>query len=353
MKISSYLLAAGILTATVFLVGCNKKKTDATTNPNPPIATVTINPANKGNSGTAIAELAVTASTLNATLRLNVTSDVYITKIYVMGSPDNGPLMPVSLASITDSAGLIFGGNAQTYSLLVPANTSTFSVDIPVNVRTTTPATSDVYYIWFTNGNGDFLKPTKNTVLGPSIITLNYTTASVNPYDSAAIIPMGDQTAITGNLLVTSGKISSLNTISYIDAPASADLSLTALDATGTTKTDNSGILWFISPSLRSGLGYPGCPACGTDGNPVAEPTTANGANVTYIAPYQGSFEAATGLTLAALSVGTATQAQITAVGNVFMFYTAKGKQGLVKVTALSAVNGSPGAVTVSVKVLN
>jgi hypothetical protein len=353
MKKLFYFLTVGILMTTTVFVGCKKKSSSTTaTNPNPPIAVSTINSANMGNSGTAITTLSVTASTLNAILRLDVTSNVYIDKIYIMRSADNGPLAPVTLPSILTAAGQVFGGGAQTYSLSVPVSTWTFLLDVPITVRTT-PSISDVYYVWFTSATGDFLKPSKNTVLGPAVLTLNYTANPIVPFDSVVTIAMGDQTAITGSLLVTAGKSSALNIVDYMDSPASADLSLTALDATGTTKTDNSGILWLISPSLRSGLGYTGCVACGNGGTHVAEPTTATGANVTYIAPYIGNYDAATGPILAALSVGTNTQAQITGVGNAFMFQTAKGKLGLIKVTSLTATGGSSGSAIISVKVLN
>ncbi len=270
-----------------------------------------------------------------------------------MRSVDNGPLVPMSVATITNAAGQVFGGNAQTYSLSAPAYALAFELDVPVTTRTTAPVTSDVYYIWFTSAPGDFSKPAKNTILGPAVITLNYTGTLVAPYDSVATLAMGDQTAITGSLLVTAGKSAALNTISYIDSPGSADLSLSALDATGTTKTDNSGILWLISPSLRAGLGYTGCVACGSGGTHVAEPTTANGANVTYISPYSGNFEAAGGEVLAAISVGTNTQVPVTDVGNVFVFQTSKGKKGLLKVTSLTTANGSSGSAIFTMKVLN
>jgi hypothetical protein len=354
MRKLSYLFVACNLLALIVFTGCKKKTTTAaTTNPNPPIAVCAMNSVNKGNSADAITSLNVSTSTLNATLRLDVNSDTYIEKIYLMRSVDNGPLVPISVSTITNAAGQIFGGGAQTYSLSAPAYALAFELDIPVSTRTVAPVKSDVYYIWMTSGPGDFLKPAKNAILGPAVITLNYTGTLIAPYDSVASIAMGDQTAVTGSLLVTAGKSSALNTITYMDSPASADLSLSALDATGTTKTDNSGILWLISPSLRDGLGYTGCVACGAGGTHIAEPTTANGANVTYISPYSGNFEAADGAVLAAISVGINTQAPVTAVGNVFVFQTAKGKKGLLKVISLTAVSGSSGTAIFSVKVLN
>ena len=108
MKKLFYFLTVGILMTTTVFVGCKKKSSSTTaTNPNPPIAVSTINSANMGNSGTAITTLSVTASTLNAILRLDVTSNVYIDKIYIMRSADNGPLAPVTLPSILTAAGQV------------------------------------------------------------------------------------------------------------------------------------------------------------------------------------------------------------------------------------------------------
>ncbi len=370
MRKISYSLVVGILTATIVFVGC-KKKPDPTPCQCPPplgqfyhdhpapataldtplVVTSTMTTSNGGYSGTALASLNVTTSTGKATIRLDVTSTVDVDRIYIMKSEDNGTLSSVlTTADIITSAAGTFSGGHTDYTYGIPGSTKTFVLDIPVTVRTTTFAVSDVYYVWITNGIGSFLKPTKNTVLGPAIITLNYTAAAVTSY-ATGTATLGDQSNTSyGSLLVTSGQISALNTTDYVDAPNSADLSFSALNSAGTTKTNGSGILWLVSPSIRSTLGYAGCTTCGPGGAAVPEPTIATGANTTYIAAYTGDFDAATGSTLTGLSVGTATEAKIMAIGDVFMFQTAKGKKGVIKVTNYSSANGTA---TVSVKVLN
>jgi hypothetical protein len=347
------LLFSTIFCSLIIFTAC-KKEQDPTPdlNPDAPVVTSTMTTSNGGNTGTALASLDVSTSTGTAKIKLDVTSTVDLDKIFIMKSEDNGTLVAQTFSTIT-TGGITFTGGSSNYSFSIPGTTKTFVLEIPVSVRTTSAAVTDVYYIWITNGAGDFVKPTKNTVLGPAIVTLKYGSGASTASYSTGTASLGDQTATPGSLLVTSGQIAALLTADYIDAPQSADISLSALDGTGATKTNNSGILWLISPSLRAGLGYAGCASCGAGGTSVAEPTSGTGANITYIATYSGSFDNATGADLTALSVGTATKAQITAVGNVFMFQTAKNKKGLIKVTALTATNGSPGTATVSIKVLN
>lgn len=348
MKKIAYLFSATAMIALATLSSCKKDEETVDNNPEAPVVTSTMTTTNGGNTGTAIASLDVTTSTGTAKLRLDVTAGVNLDRIYIMKSQDNGALTPLSVSDITTSAGTFSGGSA-SYTLKVPGSTKAFVIDIPVSVRTSSSAVTDVYYIWITDGVGDFLKPTKNVELGPATLTLKYTAATVTPYSSATGIVLGDQSnASYGSMLVTSGQVSALATADYIDAPASSDLSLSALNAAGDTKTNGSGILWLISPSLRDGLGYAGCASCGAGGSAVAEPTTATGANITKISSYSGDFDAATGTVLSGLSVGSTNQVKITAVGDVFQFETSKGKKGLIKVTALTTSSA-----TVSVKVLN
>jgi hypothetical protein len=354
MRKLSYFLAVGLLTATTVFVGC-KKKSDPTpdTNPTAPVVTSTMTTTNGGNTGTALASLSVTTSTGTVKLELNVTSTTDIDKIYIMKSEDNGALVAQSVSSITTSDGKTYTGGSSSYSLAVPSSTRSFIIDIPVSVRTTSAAVSDVYYVWITNGAGDFLKPTKNTVLGAAVITLNYTTVAITPF-SVGSATLGDQYASPGSLLVTGGQISALGTADYIDAPGSADIALGDLNGAATARTTGSGTgnLYFFSPSLRSSLGYAGCATCGAGGTPLAEPTT--GMNNTYIAAYTGSvtFDNATGTDLAGLTVGTGTKVLVQANG-VYMFQTAKGKKGLIKVTSTTAGTAGSGTAAVSVKVQN
>ena len=219
---------------------------------------------------------------------------------------------------------------------------------VPVSIRTSSAAVSDVYTVWFTNGKGNFLLPTKNRVLGPVTFTLNYGKNSGASFSSVTNIILGDQYANPGSLLVTSGQVSALGTADYDDSPTSADLSLSELNGAGTARTGNvpytggaqgTGSLWLISPSVRASDGY------------LNEPSSPN---TTYISVATNvDFDNADGATLAALSVGTSTGVAITS-GGVYQFKTAAGKQGLIKVTSLTATTASSGGTaTVSVKVLN
>ncbi|HSZ24863.1 MAG TPA: hypothetical protein VK766_04050, partial [Cytophagaceae bacterium] len=90
-----------------------------------------------------------------------------------------------------------------------------------------------------------------------AIITLNYTQTVPLPASFSLVTPvtLGDQTAAQGSFLVTAGEAVATDLGNYADAPPSVDLSLVALDATGTVRTDNSGLLWLVAPSLRSSLG--------------------------------------------------------------------------------------------------
>ena len=353
MKKISYLLVLGITLGTFSFFGCNKKD-DPTPDPDPiPNATVvtsTMTSSNQGNSGAAIASLSVTTSTGSAKLRLDVTSTDDIDRIYIMKSEDNGSLEPLVINTIVSSSG-IFTGGSNDYSLTIPSNKKTFVIDIPVSVRTSFSAVTDVYYIWITNGTGAFTKPTKNLKLGSAVVTLKYTLSTSKAYSSGAV-QLGDQYATPGSLLVTAGQIAALNTADYVDAPASADIALGDLDVSATLRTSGvgTGNLYLFSPSLRSSLGYAGCASCGAGGTSLAEPT----GNVTYIAVYSGgaSFESATGSDLDGLSVGSNQKVAVTSNG-VYMFETARGKKGLLKVTSTTDGSVGNGTATISVKVLN
>ncbi len=351
MKKISHLLILGITIGTFSFFGC-KKKDDPTPDPIPdaPVVTSTMTSSNEGNSGAALASMSVTTSTGFAKLRLDVTSVDDIDRIYVMKSEDNGSLSPLVINTIVASSGTFTGGS-NDYSLTIPSNTKTFVIDIPVSVRTSSSAVTDVYYVWITNGTGAFTKPTKNLKLGSAVITLNYTSSTSKAYSSGAV-QLGDQYATPGSLLVTAGQIAALNTADYVDAPSSSDIAMGDLDAGATTRTSGGGTgnLYLFSPSLRSSLGYAGCASCGIGGIPLAEPI----GNVTYIAVYSGSasFESATGSDLEGLSVGSNQKVAVTANG-VYMFETARGKKGLLKVTSTTDGSAGNGTANVSVKVLN
>ncbi len=341
MKKLSYFLSLAVLGGMVVLSSC-KKTTDPTPDANPTakVYQSVITSNNGGNSGTANVTANVTTADGTAKIRLNVTSVSNIDHIYVLLSQDNGPLQPVSQSTITDSLGNTFTGGSTDFTFS-SSNIKNFVLDVPVNIRTSTSAVSDVYYIWFTNGAGSFLKPTKNFILGPAVVKLNYTTAASSAVSySSGTTTLGDQTASSGSLLVTSGQVSALLTSDYNDAPASADLALVALNAAGTTKTNESDILFLVSPSLRPTLGaFP------------SEPAT--GQNVTYIESYSGSFDSASGSDLSALSVSNTSLATTAiAAGNVYKFQTTKGKKGLLKVNSITTA-GTGATANVSIKVLN
>ncbi|HVD98553.1 MAG TPA: hypothetical protein VNB90_10145 [Cytophagaceae bacterium] len=342
MKKIAYLFSAAAFAALSTLTSCKKdKETPVDNNPEAPVVTSTMTTTNGGNTGTAIASMDVTTSTGTAKIRLDVTSTVDLDKIYIMKSEDNGSLQAVTVADVASQAGATFTGGSANYSLSVPGSTKSFIIDIPVSVRTTSAAVTDVYYVWITNGTGAFTKPTKNTVLGPAIITLKYTSAApAYTYHSFSATLASQLNNTVGSLLVTSGQGGVLSTPDYDDAPTSVDLSLSSLNSTGTALGTNSN--WLISPDQRGTVGFSNEP-------------TSPAPNATIIEAYSGSatFDNATGSDLNSLTFGTGNKVQITA-GGVYQFKTATGKKGLIKVSSSYVYStGTTATVDVTVKVLN
>jgi len=346
----NYALATLAIASTLF-TSCSKD--DEAPTPAPPanakIFTANVTPTTGG--GTANVTGVVTTSDGTAYLRMVVTSTENIDHVYITSSVDNGTTMPyVGGSNYKDSLGNEFKAGGTSGASYTTDNTKSFVLMVPVNIRTTSAAVSDVYTIWFTNGAGNFLQPTKKRVLGPVTFKLNYGANVGASYASVSGISLGDQFKNgIGSLLVTSGQVSALETAAYNEAPESADISLSELNDAGTKRTggvnaatdpQGSGVSWFIAPSDRLGVGYPA----------VNEPT---GANTTYISSSSLDFDAATGATLSALTVGTGTKVKIVE-GGVYQFQTESGKKGLIKVTSLTDATASAGGTAiVSVKVLN
>jgi len=311
------------------------------TNPDAEVFEVPLN----NNSKTPAISGEVSTSDGSAKIRLNVVSTSDLDQIFIMKSEDNGTLNPLTVSTITTSDGKTFNGGSTSYSLKVPSSTKSFILDIPVTIRSTSAAVTDVYYIWITNGSGSFLKPTKNVELGPAVLTLTYGGASNTASFSTATVDLGSQSATPGSLLVTSGQVSALNTADYNDAPASADIRLVTLDASG-KKNNSATNVYFYSPANI------------TDANPPSDGTATftapTGSRTTVFADYSGSFDAATGSTLSGLVLGSTKSIKITA-GNTYAFQTAAGKKGLIKVNSLTAeTDTDKGYVAnVTVKVLN
>lgn len=337
MKKVFFLKTAGFALLAALFVSCGPKDDDPT--PTPPaeakVFTSIVTP-NTVADGSANIVATVTINDGIAYLKLNGTSTDNIDHVYITSSQDNGAMNAlIPTANYTDDKSNTFVAGGTSGASYTVGNTKNFTLIIPVNVRTSSSAVSDVYRIWFTNGNGAFTLPTKNLKLGPVTFTLNYVANAGASYSTKTGVSLGDQFAVPGSLLVTSGQISALSTADYNDSPTSADIALGELDATGSTRTvpatKGTGALYFMSPSARADLGYLDQPAS---------------ANMTKIATSSVDFDAATGATLTGLSV-TGTKVAITD-GGVYQFETAQGKKGLIKVTSLSA-----GTATVSVKVLN
>jgi hypothetical protein len=340
MKRIAYLFSATAMVAILALSSCKKKdKDDPTPDDNPTAPTVTASMTST-NQGMVDVSMDVNNSTGTAKIRLDVTHTGDLDEIFIMKSEDNGTLTGQVFSTITTSAGLTFTGGSSDESFDVPGSTKSFILDIPVTVRTTSSAVTDVYYIWITNGNGSFLLPTKNRVLGAAKVTLKYNSSASTTSFQSGTVNVGDQTATPGSLLVTSGQISALLTASYNDAPESADIAVVALDITGNTKTNGSSYIYLVSPDIRDDLGFTSEPA---------------GANTTNIELYTtGDFETITGAQLQALSVSSTTKVAAT-VGAVYKFSTEAGKKGLMKVNSIThEADGDAGAVVnVSIKVLN
>lgn len=344
MKKVFFLKTAGIALLAALLVSCGGKDEDPTPTP-PAEAKVFTSVVTQGTVADGLADVVgtVTISDGIAYLKLIGTSTDNIDHVYITTSQDNGAMTAlIPTANYTDDKSNTFVAGGTSGASYTVGNTKNFTLIIPVNVRTSSSAVSDVYRIWFTNGNGAFTLPAKNLKLGPVTFTLNYVANAGASYSTKTGVVLGDQfNNNAGSLLVTSGQISALNTASYNDSPTSADISLSELNDGGTARTgalptytgglQGTGALYFVSPSERAALGYADQPAS---------------PNMTKIATSSVDFDAATGATLTGLSV-TGTKVKITD-GGVYQFETAQGKKGLIKVTSLSA-----GTATVSVKVLN
>jgi hypothetical protein len=363
MKKNSFLTSAHWVLIFTMFVGafvssCNKKS-DPTPAPaaTAKIFTSVVTPQTV-TSGSANVVGTVTTSDGSAYLKLEVTSTTNIDHVYITTSEDNGPMSAyVPTSNYTDSLNNTFtaGGGSASYT---SSNTKNFTLLVPVSIRTTSSAVSDVYVVWFTNGNGSFTLPSKNKVLGPVTFTLNYVANAGPSYSTVTGIVLGDQYASPGSLLVTSGQVSALNTASYNDSPSSADLSLSELSTPGTARTgapptytggpQGSGGLWLVSPSERANLGYVNEPGASGSAVTIAP-------NMTYISTPANTidFDAATGATLSALTVGSSEEVLLVQ-GGVYQFQTAGGKKGLIKVTSLTPTTSTTGGTaTVSVKVLN
>jgi len=329
MKKLAYYFSAALLGATVLFSSCKKKTEDPTPTVEGKTYTATMTSTN---NGTQTVDATATYADGTAKIRLDVSGTNNMDQIFVMLSRDNGPFEALTIPTITNAAGQTFTGGSSNYSLNVP-NLKSFILDIPISIRTA--GTVDVYQIWITNGSGAFNKPTKNRDLGIANVIIRYTASTAATF-ATATVTLGDQAAVEGSLLVTSGQIAALLTADYNDAPESSDLALCALNAGGTSKTNGSGILWLVSPDVRASLGYATEPA-----NP----------NTSYISAYAGTdFATITAAQLAALSVGTGQKVEIAALG-VYAFQTEGGKKGLIKVNSISGTTNKSASVTV--KVLN
>jgi hypothetical protein len=333
-------IAVASITAGLLLTSCSKKNDPTAVNSSTKTFTSVVTPQTVSNGSANVIGL-VTTSDGSAYLKLQVTSTSNLNYVYVTSSQDNGPMAPyIPTSNFTDSLGNTFkaGNSNASYTM---SNTKNFVLEIPVSIRTTAAAVSDVYTIWFTSGKGSFTLPAQRLGLGPVTFTLNYSANAGPSYSSATGIVLGDQTATPGSLLVTGGQISALTTALYDSSATSADIALCALNQAGNTKTNNSGYLFLTSPSARSGYTYQN------------EPTNPS-PNTTYISNYTGSisFSSASGSDLASLSVGTGTQVGPIVLNAVYQFTTARGKNGLIQVTAMS-ITPSGSTATVSVKVQN
>jgi len=319
MKKIIYFSAAAMM-AVLSLSSCKKDKKDDNNNNNnnnttAPMATATMNDSNHGNTSTSIN----VSGASSATIRLDVSSTTHhIDKIYIMKSEDNGNFTSSVFANLTSTANLNFTGGSNSYSFDAPDSAKSFILDIPVTLRSN--ATTDVYYVWMTQGDGDFTMPTKHQVLGMAKITLHYTSSTAASFTSATTT-IGDQTSNSGFMLSLVADISALLQASYSDAPESCDLSAVALNAAGTAKEDGSNYIYLVSPDIRDDLGFTGEPS---------------GANTSYISAYAGSdFETITGAQLQNLTVGASQKVQI-AVGGVYQFATESGRKGLIKINSIS-----------------
>jgi len=355
MKKLAYYFSAAILGATVMFSSCKKKTEDDPAPVTPPVYTGTIytstmTSTNMGNTGTANVTATISSTDKNPKIRLDVSGSNNMDYIYVMVSYDNGAFQPLSFSTIKNASNQTFTGNSSDYSLQIP-NLSSFIVDLPI--YTSPINVTGVYQIWITNGAGSFMKPAKNRDLGIATVTLKKSSGASNSTFATASVDLGSQSSDDyGSLLVTSGQVSALNTADYVDSPSSADIRFVTL--TGGKKDNNSTELFLYSPADIANANPPVAGQSAFDTAPLAE------SNTTYFALYTGTdFETITAEGLAGLNVGTANNVQVSA-DNVYMFETAAGKKGLIKINlSWSTINvvgtGSTTAknINAQVKVLN
>ena len=381
VKFASLLLVGG----TLIFTSCGKKKDDAVT-PNPVPST----PSCDGGSAKTkqvIIDNSTSTSTYvtgynqnvtkcdgSAIIYLDVKASKDMDKIYMTLSQDNGPSSPVFSGDQDGFAGsnsktsaeadgtpkktFKAGSSSNGYTLDIPdlggglTSTSYIKVPVVVPIRNSDAATTDVYTIWITNGNGSFNSPGTRTVIGPIVVTLNYKGTSSATYVQASGLLLGDQTATPPSYLATRGQITPISGGDIYAGLTDATEKQTALNGTdinfisissdGTIYGNSCGTAtgakpYFISAGLRSSLNPSGC-LSNTEGTVMTKFATYSGTDFATISASQ----------LSSLPTPTADRVEVTE-GGVYVFKTADGRKGLIK--AYSLTKSSSGKLNATVKV--
>lgn len=288
-------------------------------------------------------------SQLTDTLILDIKALADMDFLYVTKALDNGNPIPITFGNtLVSEQGIMFSQQAvgTPYEIATPTSiVNAFRIKIPIPLRTSLAAESDVYTLWLTSGQGSFDGTGKRTVVGPIQVVLLY--KSTSPYFTATNIALGDQYNSIPSFLTTIGSIKAATPLALIETNMTSqqksstlnsfDISLGCLNASGTAYSTNSGLPYLYGMGIRASLGF-----------------TANieGTNITKFALYTGiAFESATGSDLSNLTNPSTDRIKIEA-GNTYVFLTADGRRGLIKIHNLSSSGGTSYQATVSVKVL-
>ncbi|MBC7388504.1 MAG: hypothetical protein H7329_04775 [Opitutaceae bacterium] len=363
VKFASLLLVGGSLIFT----SCSKKKDDEVTPVTPPapvcdggsVKTISTSPLDNSSNANTYEKnytLSVNKCDGSAIIFLDVKSDKDMDKIYMVLSQDNGPSSPIYAGDSKGFAGAVNasstpedktfsgGSSSKGYSLDIPdglASSKYIKVPVSVPVRNSDAATTDVYTIWITNGNGDFTANGKRTVIGPLTVTLNYKGASSTYISGTAIL--GDQNATPPSYLTTNGQIGTFSGTALIEASMtpdeksttlnSADINFVGLAADGAT-IGAGQTPYFIGVGLRTSVGFTG---------------NTEGSDRTKFGVYAGSksFDDMTASDISGLTAPTAEKIIVTD-NTTYVFLTSDNRKGVIRTSSLStAATGK----TVNVKV--
>lgn len=361
MKKNNFKLAALALSGAMALFSCGTTE-EVKPNSSKPTVTIAYSEADYGKLGNKPFSADVSTQGDTAFIILTVNGSQETDAIYITyqkdndvagpwkAQPDGSSLKSVGASSFDGSVtnkkfDLASNLNSFTYDINNDVNKA-FKVTIPVILRKTSTAKSDVFTIWITKpGNARFDNPAKNLAYGVAVVTFNYTNEKlVNNYATV----LGNATnADFGSVFSTSTgsnyKRSDANnattgpTIDFLyNTPGTAYVfGSAATDANGTIESANA------TNSVTAGF----------DVNGADDILGNSDDGFYYIKNYtkfakvdKGSFATITGesslATFVNAKLGSSTDSKLVyttaPVGEEFVFKTASGKLGIVKIVTAS-----------------